>query len=225
MIDWRIYEKTSTIELIEHIKMKDKPGHLENANAAYYAFCFRFEEEIKKKAEIICKNNGFEKEFAIEVIQRTFKRFWKYPKFDPEKCKTSTIEKGVVLYLNRIAQNSFTDLVLEHKGINISPYDGSEDIVTEIPIPSNIAIVNNENYQIIKAVLDTFSEKHKIVYLTYLKHEINGHKLPRKLLTELREKLGISQETIRSYKNEVVNKLNEYKKIWHRKEKIQKIPK
>jgi len=214
MTDWRIYEHTHTIELIQLIKMKSQLNHLDEATAAFHAFCFRFQQSITKKAEYVSKNNGYDKEFAIEIIEMTFQRFWKYPQFNIEKINASSLDKGVEIYLSKIAQNSFYDLVKEKLGINISPYNGMEEIIYDIPIPENRLIVNNENYIIVKKVLDTFSLKHRVIYLTYAQYEINGCKLPRKLLTELREKLDITQNTIRSYRFEVINKINEYKELW-----------
>jgi DNA-directed RNA polymerase specialized sigma24 family protein len=220
MINWRDYEHTPTIELIGLIRMKDNPERLDKAKAAFNAFCFRFQQSITKKAEYISKNNNYDREFAIEIIERTFQKFWKYPEFKIEKMKASTPDKGVELYLLRIAQNCFYDLVNERNGINISPYDGQEEIVFEIPSHDTIFEVNNETFMILKKVLDSFSWKHKAIYLTYLQYEMKGHKMPRKLLSELREKLNLTQDTIRNYRFEVINKINEYTELWQQKEKI-----
>lgn len=115
MIEWRDYEKNTTIELIELIKMKDEPKHLESAEAAFRAFYFRFFKSVAKKADIVSKNNGCDREFAIEITENTFEKFWKYPSFKLEKMKASTPEKGVELYLSRIAQNCFYDLINKKK--------------------------------------------------------------------------------------------------------------
>ncbi|GET20673.1 sigma-70 family RNA polymerase sigma factor [Prolixibacter denitrificans] len=220
MIDWRNYKETPTTELIELIKSKDGLGNLDIAKAAFRAFYFRFWPVIAKTAERISLNNNFDKEFAVEILERTFKRFWKYPNFRLEKMKASTPDKGVELYLLRIAQNSFYDLLNERKGINVSPYDGSEEIVYDVEIPDELLNVRSEKLIILKKVLETFSWKHKVIYLTYLKYEMQGHKLPRKLLTELREKLDISQDTIRYYRYEVIRKINEYTELWQQRDEV-----
>lgn len=217
MIEWKDYQDVPTIELIELIRSKKKPGHLESAKAAFSAFCFRYQKQITKKAEIISRNNGFDNEFAIEIIERTFQRFWKYPEFCLEKMKVSSLDKGIELYLLRIAKNCFYDLVNERNGINVSPYNGHEVIIYDIPEPKEHMDINNENFIILKKVFETLTWKHRAIYLTYLQYENAGYKLPRKLLSELREKLGISQTTIRSYRFEVVNKIKEYKELWHQK--------
>lgn len=220
MTDWRDYEHTPSIELIDIIKMKDNPDHTEKAKAAFAVLCFRFEQSITKKAEVICSNSGNDKGMVIEIIERTFKKFWKYPKFTLEKMNTSTPEKGIELYLLRIAQNCFYDIINERNGINISPYDGNEEIIYEIPNFDETMFVNKERVIIIKSVLDSFSWKHKVIYLTYLKYNMRGHKLPRKLLIELRNKLELKQDTIRNYRFEVINKIIEYTNLWEQKERI-----
>lgn len=216
MIEWRDYEKTVTIELIELIKMKGDPKHLETAKAAFHAFYFRFLKSVAKKAEIVSKNNGHDREFAVEITEKTFEKFWKYPAFKLEKMNASTPEKGVELYLSRIAQNCFYDLINKKNGINVSPYNGHEEIVYEVPTPNEFVNISNERFQILNKVLSTFSWKHRIIYLTYLQHEVNGHKLPRKLLIELRKKLDVTQDTIRFYRHEVLTKISEYTEIWRK---------
>ena len=47
-------------------------------------------------------------------------------------------------------------------------------------------------YEVVKRVLDSLGPKHKIIYLTYKGYEYytkQGYKLPRKLLESLREEL------------------------------------
>jgi len=217
MINWKVYENKSVIELIELIKMNRVHNHLDSATVAFEAFCFRFQFDLIRITEHICKNNGYDKIFAIEVVEKTFQKFWKYPGFDQAKVTASTPEKGVLIYLSRIAQHSFYDLVNEKRGINISPYNGEEMIIYDIPLPKNEIETSNTNYILLKQVFNTLSWKHKVVYLTYLAHENNGYKLPRKLLSELRTKLGISQETVRFYRYEVVTKIREYKELWSKK--------
>jgi hypothetical protein len=221
MTSWKDYEHYPTIELIEIIKLKDKPEQLDNSKAAFNVFCFKFQKQIEKKAVVLSRNYGYDDGFAIEIIESTFKRFWKYPNFKLEKMRCSTPDKGVELYLSRVAQHCFYDLYNERNGINVSPYNGCEEIIYEIPIPDEYFEINKEKYLIVNKALNTFSWKHRIIYLTYLQHEINGYKLPRKLLAELREKLEITQDTIRFYRFEVLNKINEYTELWQQKEKIQ----
>ena len=220
MVKWQYYEESSTIELIELIKMKSNKMQIEVSKAAFNTFVFRFTEELTKKTEIICSHWGYNSEIALEVSKKTFQRFWKYPNFCKEKCKTNDIDKGVLLYLFQIARNVLADLVNELNGI-VSPYDGNEEIIWDFPNRTDVIFTDYQDAQshfaIVKEALSTLSIKHKIIYLTYSANEYSGYKLPRKLLQELREKLKISQQTVRSYKNEAYNKVKEYLSIYEKK--------
>ncbi|MCF8350514.1 MAG: hypothetical protein K9H15_05060 [Bacteroidales bacterium] len=220
MATWRDYENTPTIELINFIKMKGDTQNREIAELAFSAFYFRFYEKIAKKAEYVCKNNGYDSILAVEVIDKTFQNFFKYPEFSPDKMKTTTIDKGVEVYLSRIAQNAYTDLIKERNGLDVSPYSGDEQIIHDIPVPDDSVDIDYEKYVIIRDALKTFSWKHKVIYLTYLQYEKDGYKLPRKLLSELRSKLDITQDTVRSYRYEVIKKIKEYTKIWQQRNQI-----
>jgi DNA-directed RNA polymerase specialized sigma24 family protein len=221
MVSWKECENKATLELIELIKMRKEQGSTEVAEAAFIAFTFRFRSEISKKCEIICKSWGQDADFASEVSIQTFERFWKYPNFDPSKCKTKSIDQGVLVYLFRIAQHVLADLWNEKHNTKINPYDGSEEIVWDFPISeeNDCGEIDSSlsQFSIIKKALEQLSEKHKIVFLTYTKYSKDGFKLPRKLLAQMRGKLNISQQTIRSYKNEADNKIKEYLKLYEKK--------
>ncbi len=218
MSEWKKFENHTSIELIKLIKMK-QTNELD-ATLAFHVFCFRFQKEIIKKSEIICKNNDYDTQFAIEVVDRTFERFWKYPSFSKEKMKVKDVDVGIILYLSRIAQRSFTDLLCEKNGLNISPYTGEEQIIYDFPEHVDLSSIKSSDIAILQQVFKKLTWKHKVVYLTYAQHEINGKKLPRKLLASLRSELKLSQETIRFYRYEVIEKIQEYKELWQKREQI-----
>jgi len=190
------------------------------SESAFHAFVFRFEPEVIRKAEAICKSWGFNTEETTEIIQNVFAKFWKYPNFNLEKKKEQNIDKAVMFYLYGIARRELTDYYNKKNGLKLSPYDGSEQLVCDLSL-----IENHEDYNIdkqsssirlraIKAALEKLSDKHKIIYLTYSSYEYSGKKLPRVLLNKMREKLGINQATIRSYKKAVFDKVEEYINIY-----------
>ena len=57
--------------------------------------------------------------------------------------------------------------------------------------------------------ISILDEKHRIIYLTYKAYQTSGKKLPRKLLEILRKRLGVTQTTIRVYKREAFETLND----------------
>ena len=220
MQDWHNFEKCPTIELIKQIQKRKDPNETCSSETAFHAFVFRFEAEVLKIAEAICKNWGFNTEETTEIVQNVFTKFWKYPNFDPEKRKEQNIDKAVLFYLYGIARNELTDYFNKKNGLKLSPYDGSERLVYDLPDfeHQNEYDTTNQSSSIrlkaIKAALQTFTIKHKIIFLTYSSYEYSGKKLPRTLLTTMREELGLTQATIRSYKKDVFDKVEEYINIY-----------
>jgi RNA polymerase sigma factor (sigma-70 family) len=219
MLDWKIYEHEPTPQLIKLIQRRKEPSFENNAQAAYEAFTFRYTQQLTQKNEIVCKNWGYSDVDAIEVTQRTFIQFWKYPKFDPAKTNTANIDDAVILYLLGISRNVLSDYVNQLNGIKCSPYNGNETIVWDFPVNQNThaqEVIKDQNthFEVVRRALAKLSEKHKVIFLTYKAYEHGTNKLPRKLLAEIREKLNISQTTVRAYKFEAYKKVNEYLEIY-----------
>lgn len=220
MQNWRKFEIHTTIELITQIQKRNDPCETSLSESAFYAFVFRFEKELTKKVEVVCANWGFNIEETVEVVQATFKKFWIYPRFNQEKKKERNIDKAVLMYLYGIARNELSNYYNKKNGIMRSFYDGSEQIVYDLPSIDEDDYCDNEykllsvRFEAIKSALETLSVKHKIIYLTYSSHEHSGKKLPRLLLNRMRDELGINQATIRSYKKVVFDKVEEYINIY-----------
>lgn len=190
----------------------------EDAAPAFIEFCRRFDQPLIKLVERSARGFGLSKEEAVQILNSTFERFWKYPNFDLNKMNASSVEKGVVLYLVTIARRLILDQLKLQKGEFLTPYDGSEQIIYDFPKEMNPSQLESEKFRIISKVLSGFSRKHKVIYLTYEAYAEEGFNLPRKLLQELREELDISQNTIRSYRNEILNKIKEYTELWNTEE-------
>jgi len=218
-MSWEKFKDEPTEDLIAFIQWKDEEGYAESAQDAFYAFCVRFRMDLIHKCRVICNHRGYDKHIADEIAYKTFERFWKYPRFDKDKSNTNNIDTGVKVYLYAIAQNLLKTYKSEESNEK-GPYDGSESVVYEFPDLSSLTNgiekrkELEEKYKIIKKALNRLSEKHKIIYLTYKAHEANGHKLPRKLLLALRDELGLTQNTVRYYKKEAFDKVNEYLEVY-----------
>src|SRR5690606_26081047 len=118
-------------------------------------------------------------------------------------------------------QKECTKLYCKRNGIGVSPYSGDEEIITEFPqIPDDYkvdAVTRKQmerEREIIQLALDRHSWKHQVIYLTYKFHQIKENKLPRKLLQELRDMLGLGQNTVNAYKKEINDTINDYLRIY-----------
>lgn len=59
--------------------------------------------------------------------------------------------------------------------------------------------------------MSKLNEKQRVIYLTYKAYQVSGKKLPRRLLDKLRKRLGVTQATIRVYKKQACELLNDSK--------------
>jgi DNA-directed RNA polymerase specialized sigma24 family protein len=219
-MSWQEYENEPISNLIEYVQWKDQSDYRQVAEDAFKVLCFRFRNDVIKKCRIISKNWRYDTHVGDTIAERTFARFWKYPKtFTPSKCKKE-LDDCFKFYLFAIAQTQLADYRKEVLGIDQTPYTGEEEIVYEFPnldalnIPSEARRDLKKKEEIIKKALERLTPKHRIVYLTYKAHEINGRKMPRPLLKTLRDELELTQSSIQVYKKEAYDKVDEYLSIY-----------
>lgn len=206
-MNWKTLKNEPTEDLTEIVKFKEDPDYLADAKNAFTVLTFRFRKDVIDKCTMVCRKWGYQDdEVAIQLAQRTFERYWKYPfSFDIKKCSVSDFDQCFKFYLYSIAENELKSLHNE----KISPYDGSEKLITSVVDdeknyePEKLRELKKAEEQLDKA-LSKLTPKHKIIYLTYKSYEEDGHKLPRELLKELRDTLNLTQNSIRVYKKQAI---------------------
>ena len=220
-MNWEELKNETTNDLIDFIKYKEQADYRELAEAAFVAFTFRYNKEIVDKCRKIGKKWDYDNTTADVIAQRSFEKFWKYPfGFDTNKCGEVGIDNCVIIYFLRIIRRCFFDYYKELSGEGTSPYDGTEEVIVEFPtldhleIPAEKANDLQKIHDLIENALTRLSPKHKIIYLTYKAYEKEGYKLPRELLKKLREELELTQNSIRVYKNEAFQTVDQYIKLY-----------
>ncbi|NOU58889.1 RNA polymerase sigma factor [Marinifilum caeruleilacunae] len=200
-------KKVDTQELI--LQFQNIKSSEENRDQAFAVLCTRFRERILNKCEIRCNQFGYNITVAETIAERTFYKYAKSPGFDITKSKASSIDIAFELYLLGIAKRELTNYFREEKKkLNGTYYDGNEQIIENLP-KVDISKMNLKARIMHLAIL-SLPDKHRTIYLTYKYYEKIGCNLPRSLLSKLREHLGVSQNTIRSYKKEAIDKINSY---------------
>lgn len=219
---WQDFSNETTEDLVELISWMKNAADQETAEDAFRAFCFRFGPELQKTCRQICRNWGYDVMVGDDITEKTLARFAKYPKYDHKKCRCGDAYQCVLLYLYKIAQRLLTDHAsLQGKPAN--PYNGDEEIITEFPdieameLPGERKAILLQQHELIQEALNRLSPKHKIIYLTYKQYEEDGFKLPRTLLEQMRRELGLTQASIRVYKNEAYHTIEEYLKVYGKK--------
>lgn len=216
-MSWQEFENESTEDLMEYIKWKDDSELAETAKDAFRAFCFRFQQDVTHKCRVIACNWGYDERVGDIIAERTFSRFWLYGNFDRKKSRAKELDTGVKLYLYRIASRELSSYKKEQSP-DFNPYVGDEEIIREFPNLESFSIEKRGELkriqEIIEKALARLTPKHKVIYLTYKAHQLEGHSMPRDLLKKLREELDLAQTSIQVYKKEAYDTVDEYLKIY-----------
>ena len=212
----------ATESLLEYIQWKDEPDYAEIAKEAFRVFTFRYQLELLKKLIPICKNWGYDKQVATEIAYEAFNRIWKYPKFDLTKSKQKDYHKAITFYLFGIAKRLLADYK-KNETEEPNPFSGEEDLIRDFPDIEILEIGKERKaqlqklYELLNEALSKLSPKHKIIYLTYKQYESitsDGYNLPRHLTKKLQDELDLTQNSIRDYKKEAFDEVDNYLKIY-----------
>ena len=196
----------------------NKADDIKAAQDALAIFAGYFETKIMLHVEVIAKKYGFGENVAFEAIQCAFAKVWYYPSFDMKKSHYDDPEKAIVMWLIKIAVSQMFQFTKkgECKQItdeeDLSVIESSEEFVS-LKLPSRSPEEKIELVRALNKKLSALDEKHRIIYLTYKAYQIQGKKLPRSVLYKLRKRLCITQPTIRVYKREACEALNDYKML------------
>lgn len=209
MNNWKKFQEKETEELIKLIQCNQTDPLI--MDSVFTVICFRFRELLAKFCIYLCKNRGYDIDTGYLIANRAFKKYYKSRKFNFNKGNCNSYDDNFLVYLQKIARNELNDYYKEEqKKINNQYYDGTEEIIFELPDIDSTKLPLEQ--KAIHEALLSFSNKHQIIYLTYKTHEKNGVNLPLKLRKKLREYVGLKQPTIRTYKKEVIDKIESIKK-------------
>jgi DNA-directed RNA polymerase specialized sigma24 family protein len=204
-MNWEELKDENTEDLVEYINSMIDPDYKELGEAAFIVLTFRYREDLIKKCVVLARKWKRDEDDAIELANRVFARFLKYPRYRHGECVSGDVDKCFKRYLYKIADREVIGLF----NPKLSTYDGTETIIKSLIDPET-----DYEPEKLKALLEyekrldqifaQLTQKHKTIYLTYTCYEKEGHNLPGALLAELREALGLSQTTLRIYKKEAI---------------------
>jgi len=210
------FENMSGAELLEFI-FCFKEEYPEQSERAFAIFCYKYERDLLQKAEIYCSKFGYNETVALMVAECTFARVWKYPTFDIKKVKTKNIDTAIYQWLYPIL---YTQIVLLGKQDTCAEPTEEEDLSIISNIDELISHTVGDNVEktkelktklnIIDSALLGLSEKHRIVWLTYKAYEQRGKNIPRSVSNKLQEQLDLTQNSIRVYKMQANQHINDY---------------
>lgn len=195
-----------TADLLDFISSGNAdPGYRELGDLAFTVFVERFRVDLVDKCVILCRKWKKPDDFAVDLATLVFDRYYKYPRYKKEQCRSGITDVCIRRYLYGIANHEIFRLFFPA----YSPYDGTEEVIISLidpekDYPPETLKQLEEAEERLDRIFEKLTPKHKIVYLTYKKYEEPGHKIPRKLADELRTALDLTQSTIRVYKKEAI---------------------
>ena len=188
---------------------------MEKAKESLALFAAFFEDKIRVYAEVQASHLGLTETAALQAMQCAFAKVWKYPySFDMSKSHCKDEDTAIIVWLKCIVASQLFEYakngycVDQTEEEDLSVIENAQSFV-EHHMPD---ISPDDKMKLVLAFdakLSALDEKHRIVYLTYKAYELRGKKLPRRLLGKLRNRLSISQTTIRVYKREAYLALND----------------
>ena len=202
----------SSSELFEYISFKNE--FPEDAKNAFQEFVNRFQKDVFEKSEIYCSKFGFNETIAEDIANCTFARIWKYPRFKTSKANGKTIDISIKTYLSRIIwtqmvnykKNDFCAEPTEEEDLTI--VENYDDFIERFEVENKKEI--KLKFDFINSALQNLSDKHRIIYFTYKVYERSGKNLPETIRKQLKENLNLAQGSIRRYKSDAIEAVNNY---------------
>lgn len=211
------FENMVGSELLEYISFKDEFPN--EAELAFYVFCDRYQRDILQKSEIQCSKFEYNEAIAFLAAKCTFDKVWnKAHTFSMEKANTKNIDKAILLWMYKILYTQI--LLFKDRDTCAQPTEEEDlslienlDALVNVYAPENIEKQKElkENLSFLERVLQGLSQKHRIIYFTYLAYKPEKDKnIPRSISNKLKEQLDLTQASIRVYRKDATDLVNNY---------------
>lgn len=203
-----------SLDLLTYIGWKKE--YPEEAKLAFSVLCLRYDQAVLKAAEIYCKKWNLSLTVALDIVDCTFARVWKYPSYQHKKSKTDNIDNGIKRWLSKI---SFTQLVnYTNKGTCYEPEKETDlsliysldDYVERSTVDTLNKKELKEHLRVLEGVINGLGEKHRIIYLTYKLYTLEGNNIPRQVSKKLQEELDLVPGSIRKYKEQANKQIENF---------------
>lgn len=211
------FENMIGSELLEYISFKDEFPN--EAEMAFYVFRDRYQRDILQKSEVLCSKFEYNEAIAFLAATCTFDKVWKNAHtFRIEKANTKNVDKAILLWMYKIL---FTQILLFKDKDTCAQPTKEEDLslienvdgLINVYAPEDLEKQKElkENLSFLERVLQGLSPKHRIIYFTYLAYKPEKDKnIPRSVSNKLKEQLELTQASIRVYRKEATDLVNNY---------------
>ena len=196
--------KIPGVELFEQMANLDDK---EKVCKAFGMFCAKFGGCLLRYAEVWCEKWQMPLSDGEKGVDITFERVLRHHSFDPSKYEANEMDKRIDIWLKRILHNVLYDRKANRLS-NLDVKEKSLELVQDTEALYKMWKTGNEDederlvgaVRLLDAKMKGMSENMRIIYLTYLAHEVQHQYLPRYLTAKLQEVTGLPQSTIKVYK-------------------------
>lgn len=211
------FENMVGSELLEYISFKDEFPN--EAELAFCVFCDRYQRDILQKSEIQCSKFEYSEAIAFLAAKCTFDKVWnKAHTFSMKKANTKDVDKAILLWMYKILYTQI--LLFKDRDTCAQPTEEEDlslienlDALVNVYAPENIEKQKElkENLSFLERVLQGLSQKHRIIYFTYLAYKPEKDKnIPRSISNKLKEQLDLTQASIRVYRKDAADLVSNY---------------
>lgn len=192
------------IELLEQMAdLNDK----EKARMAFKLFCAKFSQSLLRFAGAWCEKWGMSVADGERGVEITFERVLRHQSFDASKYEAQETDMRIEIWLKRILHNVLYDIKVGRFS-NLEVKDKSLEVIQDTETLYDLWKTGNPDederlknaVRLLDAKMKGLSEKMRIIYLTYMAYSSQHQYLPRYLTAKLQEITGLSQPTIKVYK-------------------------
>lgn len=179
----------------------------DKARDAFRLFCAKFGACLLRYAGVWCEKWGISVSDGERGVDLTFERVLRHQSFDPSKYEASEMDMRIEIWLKRILHNVLYDIKTGRLS-NLEVKDRSLEVIQDTESLYELWKTGNEDedeklkdaVRLLDEKMKGMNENMRIIYLTYMAYETQHQYLPQYLTTKLQEITGLSQPTIRVYK-------------------------
>ncbi len=179
----------------------------DKAREAFKLFCAKFGGCLLRYAGVWCEKWGISVSDGERGVDITFERVLRHQSFDPSKYEASEMNMRIEIWLKRILHNVLYDIKTGRLS-NLEVKDRSLEVIQDTESLYELWKTGNEDedeklkdaVRLLDEKMKGMNENMRIIYLTYMAYETQHQYLPQYLTTKLQEITGLSQPTIRVYK-------------------------
>lgn len=196
--------ETSGIELL--VQMANSQNE-DKAREAFTLFCAKFGHCLLRYAGAMCVKWEMSVSDGEKGVDLTFERVLRHHSFDPSKYEAKEMDRRIEIWLKRILHNVLYDIKLGRLS-NLEEKDKTLEVIQDIDALYELWKTGNQDEderlklaaRLLDAKIKGMSENMRIIYLTYMAYETQHQYLPRYLTAKLQKITGLSQPTIKVYK-------------------------